>query len=177
MNSEINCLLKLSQRVLNSPSPIQFRTEKIFCLAKSGQKINFLSPELIEIALINLLEKVAQTKNNLRLMSEKADIEIENLERIDFQDVEFAKYKKHTKNWFYLQGDGGKLLYSFANDKGLKSIKSLKNIPYRAQKLLLFELQIDLKHNESKLLPGNALFEAMIPRINFKGLQTLMNII
>jgi fido (protein-threonine AMPylation protein) len=68
IQQELNLLLSLNAK-LQKMAQSHFRDHPVYCLAKSGQKITFVAPELISICLIKLLEKVEKEKDFLRSLS------------------------------------------------------------------------------------------------------------
>lgn len=66
LQNDINQLIRLNQKILNTLSFSQFRTKPVFCLAKTGQIIKFIAPELISISLIKIIDnfKIQMEKEN-----------------------------------------------------------------------------------------------------------------
>lgn len=67
--SEINELLRLSQRTLNFEGEPGFRKVDVYCRASTGEKIRFAAPDHIPAQLLGLMKKVKS------LLEDQNDIE------------------------------------------------------------------------------------------------------
>ena len=69
MHNELTHLTSINQRVLKEKEQSGFRVDSVKCIANTGQEISFLAPEMIEIALIKLFERVNKTKDLINSMA------------------------------------------------------------------------------------------------------------